>query len=94
MNLERIRARLAEMAASPKNVDFDDLVNLLDKHIGPMYKNYNHHGSPHHAFTVGTETFNIAKPTRGNVKQVYVKNFLEKMANLGLHQEGGEDGDD
>jgi hypothetical protein len=85
MDLDRIRARVAEIAASPKNVHIEDLVNLLDKHIGPRYANYNHHGSGHHAFTLGDQTFNIAHPHKACVKVVYVRAFLHAMEALGLY---------
>ena len=57
--------------------------------IGPLYPNYNHHGSPHHAFTVGDRTFNIAEPKGGKdfVKAPYVKAFLNAMEALGLFAE-------
>ena len=84
-DLARIRKNIEEIAASPKNVDFDELVSLLDNHIGKMYANYNHHGNPHHAFTVGQQTFNIAKPRQGCVKKVYIEKFLDAMQALGLH---------
>ena len=37
MDLQRIRAKIREMAASPKNVRFDEVENLLDKHIGRAF---------------------------------------------------------
>jgi hypothetical protein len=85
MDLERIRARIADIAASPKHVRFEDLCNLLDNHVGPRYANYNHHGNPHHAFTLGDQTFNIAQPHSGFIKRVYIKKFLDAMEALGLH---------
>jgi hypothetical protein len=85
MDLDRIRARIEEIAASPKNVRFEDLIGLLDNHIGPLFANYNHHGSAHHAFTVGEETFTIARPHRGCVKPVYIRSFLDSMETLGLY---------
>jgi hypothetical protein len=91
MEIWRIRARIAQIAASPKNVDFDEIANLLDKHIGPLYANYNHHGNPHHAFTLSDQTFNIAKPHSGCVKLVYVKNFLIAMEALGLYDPNTEE---
>lgn len=90
MDLDRIRARIAEIAASPTNVRIGDLINLLDNHIGPRFPNYNHHGSRHHAFTLGNETFTIAHPHKGCVKRVYVRAFLNHMEALGLYSPGGE----
>ena len=86
MDLARIRTRIREIAASPKNVDFAEFVSFLNNHIGPMYSNYNHHGNPHHAFTLGTATFNVAQPKRGCVKKIYIEKFLQAMESLGLYE--------
>jgi hypothetical protein len=85
MDSERLKSKLREIARSPKNVRFVDIENLLDNHIGPLFENYNHHGNPHHAFTLRNQTFNIAEP-KGSpfVKKVYVKKFLDAMEALGL----------
>jgi hypothetical protein len=56
---------------------------------GAMYPNYNHHGNPHHAFTLGSSTFNIAQPRRGCVKRIYIEKFLEAMVSLGLYEPEG-----
>ena len=84
MDIERIKSRIREIALSPRNVRFSELVRLLDGHIGPLYPGYNHHGSPHHAFTVGGRTFTVAEPKRGCVKKPYVDQFLDVMEELGL----------
>jgi hypothetical protein len=87
MDRQRIRAKIREMAASPKNVRFDDVENLLDNHIGPLFPNYSHHhGSTHHAFTVGRQTFNIAKPHAGGVKKPYIMKFLDAMEMVDLYE--------
>lgn len=87
MDVNRIKDRILEIAASPKNVRFADIQGLLDNHICHLYPNYNHHGpGSHHAFTVGTETFTIVEPNSGCVKQVYVKKFLDAMMELGLYE--------
>ena len=85
MNRERIIAAIAQIAASPKNVRFEELVKLLDTHIKPMFPDYNHHGNPHHAFTVGGNTFNVAKPHDECVKQIYIRLFLQAMEAVGLY---------
>ena len=90
MDIERIRAKIADIAAQPKHVRFEELVTLLDNHISRLCR-YNHHGNPHHAFTVNDETFNISKPHGGGfVKKVYVMKFLEAMEALGLYEAGGD----
>ena len=86
MDRERIKARIREIAASPKNVRFDEIETLLDNHIGPLFPGYSHHGNPHHAFTVGGQTFNIAKPHGGGlVKKIYIEKFLDSMEMIGLY---------
>jgi hypothetical protein len=84
MDRDRLESRIREISASRKNVRFSELVSLLDKHIAPLFSPYNHHGNPHHAFTVGNQTFNIAEPKRGCVKKVYINQFLDAMQALGL----------
>lgn len=79
-------ARIRDFAASPKNVRFSELESLLDNHIKLLFPDYNHHGSPHHAFTVGGQTFNIAEPRRGCVKRKYIEHFLEAMEAVGLFE--------
>lgn len=85
MDRARLNEALREIAGRKKHVRFKELQSLLDNHIGSLYPNYNHHGGPHHTFTVGDHTFNIAEP-KGTpfVKQVYVIHFLNAMEELGL----------
>lgn len=85
MDRRRLNEALREIAGRTKHVRFRELQSLLDNHIRPLYGNYNHHGSPHHAFTVGSETFNIAEP-KGSafLKKAYVVRFLHAMEALGL----------
>ena len=87
MDVERIKARIAELAESPKNVRFQEIERLLENHIRHLYGNYNHHqSSSHHAFTVGGKTFTITEPNSGALKVKYVKHFLEAMEELGLYE--------
>lgn len=87
MDEERLRKAIGAFAASPKNVHFQELVSLLDNHIGPMFRNFNHHHrSSHHAFTVGDQTFTVAQPKGAHVKPVYVKKFLRAMEALKLFE--------
>jgi hypothetical protein len=86
MNRDRIEAAIRAFASSPKSVRFDELITFLDTHIQPMFPNYNHHGSAHHGFTVGQQTFNIVKPHKGPfVKKCYVEKFLDAMEAVGLY---------
>jgi hypothetical protein len=89
MDRQRIRAKIREMAAHPKSVRFDEIENLLDTHIRPLFPDYSHHGNPHHAFTVGSQTFNIAKPHAGCVKKPYIMKFLDAMEIVGLYDPEG-----
>lgn len=91
MDSDRIRDRLREIAGRKKHVRFEEIFKLLENHIGPMFPNYNHHGSPHHTFTVGQETFCIAEPKKAFVKKPYVDAFLDAMAAVGLFEQEGDD---
>lgn len=87
MDRERLKSRILEIAKNPKNVRFSDLEKLMDNHVGPLFPNYNHHGNPHHAFTVGTETFNVAEPKGGPfIKKPYIMKFLAVMEAVGLYE--------
>jgi len=55
----------------------------------PLFGNYNHHGNPHHAFTLRDQTFNIAQPHSGFIKPRYVRSFLDAMEALGLYAPEG-----
>jgi hypothetical protein len=86
MDVDRIKARVADLAKSPKNVRFEELETLLDSHIGHLFGNYSHRDrGSHHAFTLGDKTFNIKKPNAGCVNKVYVRQFLNVMEELGLY---------
>ncbi len=86
MDRDRIITAIQRFARSPKNVRFDDLIALLDTHLKPMFPDYSHHGNPHHAFTVGGQTFNISRPHKSSfVKKVYVEKFLAAMEAVGLY---------
>lgn len=94
MDQKRIQDAIRELARNIGHVRFREIENLLDKHIGPRFPNYNHHGCPHHAFTVGASTFNIAEPRKGHfVKPVYVRSFLEAMEAIGMYQPEDTNGD-
>jgi hypothetical protein len=85
MDRERIKDRIKEFAARPKNVRYGELETLLDNHIKHLVENFNHHGKgSHHAFTVGANTFTIPD-RRPFVLKVYVKNFLDAMAAIELY---------
>ena len=87
MDEKRINDAIRELARRRTHVRFREIERLLENHIGPKFPNYNHHGRPHHAFTLGVATFNIAEPRRGEfVKPVYVRQFLEAMESLDLYQ--------
>jgi hypothetical protein len=78
---------IKDMAGRRKNVRFDELTSLLDNHIRHLFPGYNHHGNPHHSFTVRDQTFTIPKPRRGCVKKPYVEQFLNAMEAVGLFSE-------
>jgi hypothetical protein len=91
MDRERIRAKIREMAASPKAVRFEEILSLLDNHIAPLFLNYSHrHNDAHHAFTVGKQTLNIPRPHSGCVKRIYIVKFLAAMEMVELYDPAGD----
>lgn len=93
MDDARLRQRVREIAESVKNVRDEELFALLDNHIqsfcrarGLSYDHRNRGGS-HHVFTVGSSTFTVAKPHGTSLlKPVYVRSFLDAMAEIDLHE--------
>jgi hypothetical protein len=93
MDEARLKKRVQAIAESVKNVRFEDLRTLLDNHIRPFCEakglSYDHRNPPgsHHAFTVGTKTFNLVRP-HGTplLKRVYVESFLEAMEHINLYE--------
>jgi hypothetical protein len=56
----------------------------------PLFPNFNHHGGPHHTFTVGNQTFCVAEPHHSPfVKKIYVNLFLEAMEAVELYEREG-----
>lgn len=67
-----------------------EIETLLENHVSLIFPNFNHHGSPHHTFTVGNQTFCVAEPHHSAfVKKVYVDLFLEAMEAVGLYDREG-----
>jgi hypothetical protein len=93
MDDARLKKRVRKIAESVKNVRFEDLCTLLENHIKPFCEakglSYDHRNPPgsHHAFTVGTKTFNLVRP-HGTplLKRVYVERFLEAMEHINLYE--------
>ncbi len=87
MDESRIKDKLRELSTRRRHIRFREIETLLDNHIGPRYANYNHHGRPHHAFSLGEHTFNIAEPRKGDfVKKCYVDHFFGVMEALGWYE--------
>jgi hypothetical protein len=93
MDDARLKQRVQKIAESVKNVRFEDLCILLDNHIKPLCEarglSYDHRnsGGSHHVFTVGSKTFNLAKPHGTSLlKKPYVDSFLEAMEQINLYE--------
>lgn len=93
MDDARLKQRVQKIAASVKNVRFDDLCTLLDNHIKPYCEvrglSYDHRNSSgsHHVFVVGANTFNLVNPHGGSLlKWKYVESFLEAMEQINLYE--------
>jgi hypothetical protein len=84
MDLPRIKEHIREIAASPKNIRFEDIDAFIKNQlIGNFGGNARSNGS-HHTYTVADRTFVITRRS-GQIKQCYVRGFLEEMAALGLY---------
>jgi hypothetical protein len=94
MDEARLRQRVREIAESVKNVRHEELFALLDNHVQPFCQarglRYDHRnrGGSHHVFTVGSNTFTVARP-HGTplLKPVYVRLFLGAMAEIDLYEQ-------
>jgi hypothetical protein len=91
MDVIRIKARIAELAETPKNVRFEDVQALLENHIRHLFEKYDYRSrGSHHVFTLsdprrGTTTLTIKRPSTGCLKKVYVRKFVDAMEELGLY---------
>jgi len=85
MDIQRIRNRIQEFAASPSNVRFSEIDAFICNQLIPALggKARPPRGS-HYTYTVGDQTFVIARRA-SQIKKVYVKEFLDRMAALGLY---------
>lgn len=94
MDEARLRQRVRKIAESVRNIRDEELFALLDNHVqlfcqarGLRYDHRNRGGS-HHVFTVGMSTFTVAKPHGSSLlKTIYVRSFLEAMAEVGLYEQ-------
>ena len=85
MDIQRIRDRIREFAASPSNVRFREIDAFIRNQLIPAFggKARPPRGS-HNTYTVGDQTFGITR-RNGHIKKVYVKEFLDRMAALSLY---------
>jgi hypothetical protein len=93
MDDARLKKRVKKIAESVKNVRYEDLLALLESQIKPFCEakglSYDHRHSTgsHHAFTVGSMTFNLVKPSgTPHLKRWYVEDFLEAMEHINLYE--------
>ncbi len=93
MDDARLKQRVQKIAESVKNVRFEDLCTLLENHIKPFCEarglgyDHRHSTGSHHAFTVGSKSFNVVKPHGTSLlKRAYVESFLEAMEQINLYE--------
>jgi hypothetical protein len=96
MDDARLKKRVQAIAESVKNVRFEDLCTLLDKHIKPFCEargliyDHRHSSGSHHVFLVGgSKPFTIVKPhgtAQSQLRRQYVESFLEAMGNINLYE--------
>ncbi|MGH9467389.1 MAG: hypothetical protein ACRD1Y_08535 [Terriglobales bacterium] len=87
MDRRRIAKRVRAILSSPKNVRFDTVISLLDKHIAHEFPGEYTHNAPagsHHAFTIRDQTFSIPRPHGGHVKEYYIKRLKGALEELGV----------
>jgi hypothetical protein len=93
MDDARLKKRVRKFAANVKNVRYEELLTLLENQIKPFCEvkglSYDHRHSTgsHHAFTVGSKSFNVVKPSGTPLlKRWYVEDFLEAMEQINLYE--------
>ena len=86
MDIDRIKQRIQEFAASPSNVRFHEIDAFITNHLIPAFggKARPARGS-HHTYTIGDQTIVITKRPN-NIKKCYVMDFLDRMAALSLYK--------
>jgi hypothetical protein len=87
-DLDKIKKRLAEIAARPKNVTLPEIewvIDQLSDHRFRVTKRDATHGK---LFSVGSKRFmiNHHNPGSSQVKAYSVKDFLDAMIELGLYE--------
>jgi hypothetical protein len=86
--LKKIKARIAELAARPKNVTFAEIewvVDRLEEHGYAVRKKEWEHGVK---IAINSQRFNICLHNRGSkqLKPCYVYEFINAMTELELYE--------
>jgi hypothetical protein len=90
MDLARIKERIRAFAASPRNVRFDDIDNFIRNQLVARFGGGARSNGSHYTYTVADRTFGITRRS-DQIKQCYVRGFLEAMAALGLYEPESEE---
>jgi len=88
-DLKKIKERIAEIAASPKNVQSED-IEWVVTHLGNNGHNISIRRNDHAVlFRVGGCQFGLCHHNRGSkqIKACYVKEFLDAMVEVGVYED-------
>jgi len=87
-DLRHIRAKIAEIAQKEKNVELSEIQWVVN-HLGENgYEVSTKKNGHQHLFRVNGKRFGVCHHNPGNkqIKACYVREFLDKMADLGLYE--------
>ena len=90
-DVERVKREIREIAGRSKNVKIGEIQRIV-RQLGELGFLTDSRDTAHGVmFQVGAEIFHVCTHNRGSsqLKQVTVQEFLDRMANLGLLDEGG-----
>ena len=88
-DIKKIAARIGELAQRPKNVELSE-IQWIVKHLGENGFSVSETSNNHQTmFSVNGRRFGVCHHNRGSkqIKACYVREFLEKMEDLGIHEE-------
>jgi hypothetical protein len=86
--LERIRRDIAELATRPRSVRLDEIERIVT-HLGQLGYSVNVRQVRHgRLFRVEDKLFGATQhnPGSSQIRECYVRNFLEMMEELGLYE--------
>jgi len=89
LDADQIREEIREIARHPHNVRFADIDRVF-RNLEPFFTHVKKSKRKHSwLFEVGDQTFSVSDHNkgRGQVKVVYVENFIDAMIALGWYED-------